>query len=72
MRMRSLVTIIVLWFSGLAVQAQEFEDMVDFMRADLESGMQYTALEITVRKMLKLQGRDFNAEFEKWKEKRND
>ena len=70
--MRSLVTIIVLWFSGLAVQAQEFEDMVDFMRADLESGMQYTALEITVRKMLKLQGRDFNAEFEKWKEKRND
>lgn len=49
---------------------KEFEDMVDFMRADLDSGMQYSALEITVRKMLALQGRDFNDEFEKWKEKR--
>lgn len=49
---------------------QEWEDMVDFMRADLESGMKYTALEITVRKMLKLQGRDFDTEFQKWKDKR--
>ena len=46
---------------------KEFENMVDFMRADLESGMQYSALEITVRKMLKLQGRDFEKEFKKWK-----
>ena len=49
---------------------REFENMIDFMRADLESGMQYSALEITVRKMLKLQGRDFNKEFEKWKKEK--
>lgn len=51
---------------------KEFEDMIDFMRADLDSDMQYTALEITTRKMFKLQGRDFDAEFKKWKEKKND
>jgi hypothetical protein len=51
---------------------QEFENMIDFMRADLDSGMQYTKIEIAARKLLKDQGRDFEAEFKKWKEKRND
>ena len=53
------------------IKCRQNENMVDFMRADLDSGMQYSAIEITVRKMLKLQGRDFNKEFEKWKKGRD-
>lgn len=47
----------------------EYERMIDFMRADLESGMGYTKIEMTARRMLKEQGRDFDKEFEEWKEK---
>jgi hypothetical protein len=46
---------------------KEFESMVDFMRADLESGMAYTKLEMAARKIFEEQGRDFDEEFEKWK-----
>ena len=49
---------------------QEFENMIDFMRKDLESGMGYTKIEIATRKMFKEQGRDFDAEFAKWQKDR--
>jgi len=48
---------------------QKFENMIDFMRKDLDSGMGYSKLIEAAKKMFKEQGRDFNAEFEKWKEK---
>jgi hypothetical protein len=41
--------------------------MVDFMRADLESGMGYNKLIESARKRLKEQGKDFDEEFDKWK-----
>lgn len=50
---------------------QEWENMVDFMRKDLDSNMQYSKIEMAARKLLKEQGRDFDGEFAKWKEKRN-
>ena len=46
---------------------QAWEDMVDFMRDDLESGMMRTRLILKTRELLKSQGRDFDAEFAKWK-----
>ena len=52
---------------------QAWEDMVDYMRADLESGMQSTKIEIIARELLTEQGRDFDEEFENWrKEKDNE
>ena len=51
---------------------KEFEEMIDYMGADLNSGMQYTKIEMAARKLLKDQGRDFEAEFKKWKEEKND
>jgi len=48
----------------------EWERMVDFMREDLESGMKHTEIELEARKLLASQGRDFDAEFKKWKEKK--
>ena len=44
-----------------------YEKMIDFMRADLESGGAYTKIEMAARKRFKEQGRDFDAEFEKFK-----
>lgn len=43
--------------------SNEFEKMVDFMRADLESDMGYSKIEMAARKIFKEQGRDFDAEF---------
>ena len=51
---------------------QEWENMVDYMRKDLESNMSLTKLEIATRRMFKEQGRDFDNEFNAWKEKRNE
>jgi hypothetical protein len=45
----------------------EWEKMVEFMRADLESDMGYTKIEMAARRILKSQGRDFEEEFKKWK-----
>lgn len=45
----------------------EYEKMIDFMRADLESNMGYTKIEMGARKLMKEQGRDFDEEFKKWK-----
>jgi len=47
--------------------SKEWEGMVDFMRADLDSGMQLTKIEMIARKFIKEDGRDFDEEFEKWK-----
>jgi hypothetical protein len=49
---------------------QEYEDMIDFMRADLESGMQYTKVEMVARKLIKERGDDFDEEFAKWRKNR--
>jgi len=46
---------------------KEWEDMVDFMRADLETDMGYSKIEMIARSLFKNQGRDFDKEFEKWK-----
>ena len=50
---------------------QAWEDMVDFMRDDLESGMQSTKIEIIARELLTKQGRDFDEEFENWRKEKN-
>jgi hypothetical protein len=47
-----------------------WDEAVDFMRVDLESNMGLTRVETIARKILKEQGRDFNKEFEKWKQKK--
>lgn len=48
----------------------EWESMVDFMRKDLESGMAYSKIEMKARKLMESQGRNFDEEFKKWKEKK--
>jgi hypothetical protein len=45
----------------------EYERMIDFMRADLESDMGYSKIIETARKNIEASGRDFWEEFEKWK-----
>lgn len=51
---------------------QEWENMVDFMRRDLESGGFYTKIEMEARRIVAETGRDFDAEFKKWKEKQHE
>jgi hypothetical protein len=48
-----------------------YEDMVAFMRADLESGMRYSKLEMQARKIIEARGGDFDKEFEEWKKKQH-
>lgn len=48
----------------------KWEKMVDYMRADLESGMAYTKIEMAARKMFKEQGRDFDSEFNEFLKKK--
>jgi hypothetical protein len=51
---------------------QAWEDMADSMREDIDMWQKQhedrRAIVSVARKLLKSQGRDFNAEFEKWKE----
>jgi hypothetical protein len=47
-----------------------YESMIDYMRADLESGMRYSKLEMQARKIIEARGGDFDKEFEEWKKKR--
>jgi hypothetical protein len=49
----------------------DWESKVAFMRADLECGMGYTRIIETVRTRMKEDGKDFDAEFKKWKEKKD-
>jgi hypothetical protein len=47
-----------------------YERMIDFMRADLESGMAYSKIEMEARKIIEARGGNFDEEFEKWKQER--
>lgn len=49
----------------------EYEKMIDFMRADLESGMAYSKIIQARRDRMESEGRDFDEEFKQWKGKRN-
>jgi len=46
--------------------SSDYEKMIDFMRADLETNMGYTKIEMAARKMMKKNGRDFDTEFAKY------
>ena len=53
-----------------------YDDMVDYMRAEIESPDAYRkvneaarTIETALRESLKMRGRDFDTEFKKWKEK---
>ena len=43
--------------------SEEYEKMIDFMRADLDSGMRYSKIITNVRKKFEEEGRDFDEEF---------
>lgn len=47
-----------------------YERMINYMRADLESGMAYSKIEMQARKIIEARGGNFDEEFEKWKEGR--
>jgi len=57
-------------FGRAELGSPEYEKMVDYMRADLDSGMALTKIEVTARMLLEEQGLDFDIEFEKWRKKR--
>lgn len=50
---------------------QDFENMIDFMRKDLESGMQYSKIIEHGRKIVEDRGENFDEAFEKWREKKS-
>jgi len=45
------------------------EEDIEFMRADLESGFAYTKIIGIAKKMIEADGRNFEEEFEKWKQR---
>ncbi len=47
--------------------SKPYEEMIDFMRTDLESNMGYTKIILAARKKIEEEGRDFDAEFEIFK-----
>jgi len=49
--------------------SKEYEEMVEFMRADLEADMGYSKMIETARKSVEAKGKNFQEEFEKWKKK---
>lgn len=48
------------------------DETIEFMRADLESGMALTKMIEAVKERLKSEGRDFDKEFEEWRAKRKE
>lgn len=50
-----------------AIGSRSYEEMIEFMRADLESNMAYSKIIDTAKKKVESEGRDFWQEFEKWK-----
>jgi len=54
---------------GVPIGSDEYERMIDYIRADQESGMMYTKMEMAVRKIIESRGGNFDEEFTKWKEK---
>jgi hypothetical protein len=49
------------------INTQAWEDMITFMREDIDSGGMHTMLISKTRELLESQGRDFDAEFINWK-----
>ena len=49
------------------MNSREYEDMVDFMRADMDNQMGYTKLIEAARKRIEERGGDFYEKFEQWK-----
>jgi hypothetical protein len=45
---------------------QEYEDMIEFMRQDLESGGALTRIIMAARKAIEDAGKNFDEEFAKW------
>ncbi len=56
--------------SLLKMKGEEYDSMIDFMRADLDSGMRLTKIEMMARKLIKEDGRDFDEEFAKWRKEK--
>lgn len=50
---------------------KEYEEMIKFMREDLESGFALTKIIMAARKSIEAAGKNFDEEFAKWVEKRN-
>jgi hypothetical protein len=55
---------------GVEIGSPAYEKMIDFMRADLESGMMYTKVEMEARKIIEARGGNFDEEFAKWKKEK--
>lgn len=51
--------------------SQEYEKMIDFMRADLESGMGYSKIIAAGKKIIEDRGENFEEKFAEWKENKN-
>jgi hypothetical protein len=49
--------------------SKEYEEMVAFMRADLETDMGYSKIMEAARKSIEARGKNFQEEFEKWVKK---
>ena len=47
-----------------------YDNMIDFMRADLENDMAYSKIISAAKKSIESQGKNFAEEFEKWKKER--
>ena len=56
--------------SILDLPSDDYEALIDFMRADLDSGMGYSKIIEKGREIVEADGRNFDEEFEKWKAKR--
>jgi hypothetical protein len=55
---------------GFPIGSDEYEKEIEFMRADLESGMMYTKVEMEARKIIEARGGNFDEEFAKWKKEK--
>lgn len=49
------------------IGSRAYEEMIEFMRADLENDMAYSRIINTAKKKVESEGRDFWQEFEQWK-----
>ena len=47
------------------------EEQIEFMRADLESNFAYTKIIEVAKKIVEAEGKNFEQEFEKWKQERS-
>lgn len=51
--------------------SKEYNDMIDFMRADLNSGMALSKMIQSVKERFEEEDRDFIEEYENWKKENN-